>query len=77
MLHSSSSLQLFDETFVNYGFNKVQWIESLRYSGYEFYVLNNGFLIDMPHKSYGYYSLMSFLGRCLLNGIILFLRRVI
>ncbi|KNB44283.1 hypothetical protein JH06_3462 [Blastocystis sp. subtype 4] len=53
MLRSSSSLQLFDETFVNYGFNKVQWIETLRYSGYEFYVLNDGFLMDMPHKSYG------------------------
>lgn len=44
-------LQLFDETFVNYGFNKVQWIETLRYSGYEFYIVNDAFLVDMPHKS--------------------------
>ena len=51
MLRSSSMLQLFDETFVNYGFNKVQWIETLRYSGYEFYIVNDAFLVDMPHKS--------------------------
>ena len=35
----SSSLPYFDERFINYGFNKVQWIENMRYLGYEFYVL--------------------------------------
>ena len=40
--------------FINYGFNKVEWIENLRYLGYEFYVLNNGFAVDIPHKSYGF-----------------------
>ena len=45
----SSHLPLFNETFYNYGYNKVQWIEHLRYSGYKFGQLINGFGIDVPH----------------------------
>ena len=42
-------LPLFDERFINYGCNKVQWIEHLRYKGYEYNVLSHGFAEDMPH----------------------------
>ena len=48
----SSHLPLFNETFYNYGYNKVQWIEHLRYSGYKFGQLINGFGIDVPHPPY-------------------------
>ena len=39
----------FDERFVNYGKNKVQWITHLRLLGYQFYVLSQSFAIDVPH----------------------------
>ena len=52
MVPLSSSLPFFDEIFINYGFNKVQWIENLRYFGYEFYVANQVFLVDLRHRSY-------------------------
>ena len=40
---------LFDERFVNYGYNKVQLIEHLRAAGYRFYILNHVFAMDLPH----------------------------
>ena len=42
----------FDERFINYGFNKVQWIEYLRYLGYEYYILSRSFAFDIPHAPY-------------------------
>lgn len=52
MVKRSENMPLFDDAFINYGFNKVEWIEHLRYTGYEFYILNNGFAVDIPHYSY-------------------------
>ena len=49
MLRYSPETPLFDERFVNYGYNKVQLIEHLRAMGYRFYILNNDFAIDLPH----------------------------
>ena len=49
MLHYSPSLPLFGEQFVDYGYNKVQWLEHLRYMGYDFQILTNGFAVDIPH----------------------------
>ena len=49
VVRKSPELPLFDERFVNYAYNKVQWIEHLRYRGYQFSVLRNGFAVDMPH----------------------------
>ncbi|CBK23214.2 uncharacterized protein [Blastocystis hominis] len=54
MVHRTESLPLFDERFINYGFNKVQWIENLRYFGYEFYVLSHAYAVDIPHSLSGY-----------------------
>ena len=45
-------MPLFDERFINYGYNKIEWIETLRYTGYKFAVLINGFGMDVPHPSY-------------------------
>ena len=50
MVKRSSSLPYFDERFINYGFNKVQWIENMRYLGYEFYVLAQAYAVDIPHS---------------------------
>ena len=44
----------FDERFVNYGKNKVQWITHLRLLGYQFYVLSQSFAIDVPHPRLQY-----------------------
>ena len=45
-------MPLFDERFINFGFNKIEWIETLRYTGYKFAVLINGFGMDVPHPQY-------------------------
>ncbi|KAK8811692.1 glycosyltransferase-like protein LARGE1 [Blastocystis sp. ATCC 50177/Nand II] len=50
MVKRSEYLPRFDERFINYGFNKVQWIEHLRYLGYEFSVLAQSYAVDMPHS---------------------------
>ena len=52
MLQYSPSTPLFDESFVNYGYNKVQLVEHLRQSGYTFYILNHAFAMDFPHPEY-------------------------
>lgn len=40
---------LFDERFVDYGYNKVQLFEHLRAAGYTFYIWNSIFAMDLPH----------------------------
>ncbi|KAM7454746.1 hypothetical protein BLSTO_04496 [Blastocystis sp. subtype 1] len=49
MVKKTPSLPPFDERFLNYGYNKVQWLEHLRYRGYAFSVLTHGFAVDVPH----------------------------
>ena len=49
MLRRLPSTPLFNEKFVNYGYNKVQLIEHLRSAGYQFYLLLQSFAIDIPH----------------------------
>ena len=43
------SMTLFDERFVDYGCNKVQWVDQLRLMGYEFYLLGRAFMMDIVH----------------------------
>ena len=50
ILKRSPSTPLFDERFVNYGYNKIQLIEHLRFKGYDFLVLMNSYAMDMPHR---------------------------
>lgn len=52
MVKKSPYLPLFNEDFYNYGFNKVQWIEHLRYSGFEFYLAGKTFAVDVPHHEF-------------------------
>lgn len=52
VIRKSDHMPLFDESFLNYGYNKQQWIENLRYIGYKFGVVVQGFGMDVPHPVY-------------------------
>ncbi|EOD41154.1 hypothetical protein EMIHUDRAFT_97410 [Emiliania huxleyi CCMP1516] len=39
----------FDERFVGYGKNKIEWIQHLRFLGFVFYVLPRAFVVHCPH----------------------------
>lgn len=52
LLKKTADLPSFDERFVNYGYNYISYIETLRFTGYEFGILNNGFLISLPSTMY-------------------------
>ena len=54
MARRSTHLPLFDERFINYGYNKVQWIEHLRWLGYQFAVMAHSFAVDIPHPPSNY-----------------------
>ena len=49
ILKYTPSTPLFYEDFVNYGYNKVQFVEHLRAANYRFYIMNNAFMVDLPH----------------------------
>ncbi|KAK8809498.1 hypothetical protein WA158_000441 [Blastocystis sp. Blastoise] len=53
-LKKTPTMPYFDPRFINYGYNKVQWIETLRYSGYKFAVLSQSYAIDIPHPDSKY-----------------------
>ena len=40
---------LFDERFINYGCNKVQYVDHLRHLGYRFFILSDVFAMDVLH----------------------------
>ena len=40
----------FDERFVGYGKNKIQWVQHVRMLGFAFHVLPQGFVIHVPHS---------------------------
>ena len=60
---------LFDERFVNYGCNKVQFVDQLRLMGYDFYLLTRSFAMDLVHhdssfrKSYLLYARAGLAGK--------------
>lgn len=49
MLKFDNSTLLFDERFIDYGCNKVQYIDHLRYMGYRFYIVSDAFATDVLH----------------------------
>ena len=49
MVRLSPDLPLFDDRFVNYGYNKVEYVENLRQVGFSFFILNQAFAMDFPH----------------------------
>lgn len=50
VLRRIPQMPLFNEQFINYGYNKLQFIEHLRYCGYTFAIFANSFGFDVPHK---------------------------
>lgn len=38
------------EDLINYGFNKITYIENLRYRGYRFIIAGGMFAFDLPHQ---------------------------
>ena len=49
IVYRNDSITQFYEGFVNYGFNKISYIETLRLDGYRFVVGGNFFAFDLPH----------------------------
>ena len=46
-----SGLPICKKSFLNYGYNKQQWIENLRYIGYKFGVVVQGFELWIPMEN--------------------------
>ncbi|KAK8806113.1 hypothetical protein WA171_007198, partial [Blastocystis sp. BT1] len=65
MVKKTDSLPRFDERFINYGYNKVQWLEHLRFVGYDFQILTKGFAVDIPHRHSKYWG--EFIGQLYYN----------
>ena len=49
MVPYSNTTILFDERFINYGCNKVQYVDYLRHLGFQFYILGDEFAMDVLH----------------------------
>ena len=49
LLKYSKDMLLFDERFVNYGCNKVQYVDHLRLRGVQFYLLTGSVAMDLVH----------------------------
>ena len=50
ILKYTPSTPMYDERFVNYGYNKLQLIEHLRSANYHFFLLNHAFMTDLAHE---------------------------
>lgn len=53
MVRRSAFLPLFDDRFINYGYNKVQWVETLRWLGFQFALVTQSFAVDVPAPAVG------------------------
>jgi len=51
VLPNLNSTPTFDERFVGYGKNKIQWIQHLRLVGFNFYVVPKAFVMHCPHPT--------------------------
>ena len=45
----NDSIALFNEAFINYGFNKISYVETLRREEYRFVLAGKVFAFDLPH----------------------------
>ena len=63
MIQKTDHMPLFSELFYNYGRNKVQWIEHLRYIGYKFGLLIQGFGVDVPHPPSHFQKEWAYIGK--------------
>lgn len=56
MVRYTPDTPLFYPGFVNYGYNKVQYVEHLRQAGFTFYILNHAFATDFPHPEFACFT---------------------
>lgn len=49
LVKRNDSVTYFNERFINYGFNKISYVETLRLEGYHFYLAGRMFAFDLPH----------------------------
>ena len=52
MVQKSENLPRLDERMVNHAYDKMEWIEHLRYRGFSFRAITNGFVIDPSPLKY-------------------------
>lgn len=68
MVRRNDSITRFHEGFINYGFNKISYVESLRLSGYSFYLASKMYAFDLPHRPY-YFSFIVYIDLIFRNCI--------
>lgn len=49
LVRRNDSLTVFNEAFINYGFNKISFVELLRREEYRFILAGKVFAFDLPH----------------------------
>ncbi|OAO13424.1 hypothetical protein AV274_4892, partial [Blastocystis sp. ATCC 50177/Nand II] len=49
LVRRNDSIAHFHESFINYGFNKISYVESIRRHGYTFYLASKMYAFDLPH----------------------------
>ena len=60
IIPKNEHLPLFSELFYNYGKDKIQWVENVRYVGYKFGMFVQSYCIDIPHPMYIKYFIITF-----------------
>lgn len=55
VVRRTANTPLFDTRFSDYGFNRQEWIQHLRYAGYEFRVFQHGFGVEIFHPMSPHY----------------------
>ena len=52
LVYRNDSITRFNEAFINYGFNKISYVETLRREEYRFVLAGDIFAFDLPHLPY-------------------------
>ena len=51
-MYRNDSITKFNEAFINYGFNKISYVETLRREEYRFVLAGDMYAFDLPHLPY-------------------------
>ncbi|OAO13755.1 glycosyltransferase-like protein LARGE2-like protein [Blastocystis sp. ATCC 50177/Nand II] len=54
VVRRNDSIVLFNEVLINYGHNKITYVENLRFHGYRFVLAGRCFIFDIPHTKSDY-----------------------
>lgn len=52
IVHRDDNMTRFHEGFINYGYNKISYVETLRLGGYRFVLGGDFYAFDLPHLPY-------------------------